>query len=489
MLRVEEVHVLRHKVLVEGLSLRRVAQELGISRNTVRRYLTQSEPVRVERVPRRRPVYEQAAPRLAQLIDEWSPRTTPKQRLTATRLHRQLREEGYAVGITLVRDYLREWRRRQAEVYVPLAYRPGELGQVDFFEVTVEEDGRRRKAWKFLLRLMYSGRDFVWLYDRCDQLAFLDGHVRAFAHLGAVPERLVYDNLAAAVRRRLFPKRQLTARFRALASHYLFEPSFTRPRQGHDKGGVEARGQAIRLQHLTPIPRGGSLGELSTWLLAEVDRHAPARVWERFAEEHRCLRPLPEVAFDPRRVQPASVSRQALVRVEGAWYSVPSSWAGLRVLAFVAVDEVELCCRDERVVHPRQPFGGRLVRYRHYLPELARKPQAVRQVAPELVAELGEPFGRLWELLVAAHGAPEAARTLARLLGAMREHGEEPVRTALEASLAHARQLPFDELGLQRLLAAPGPITTVAVPPRLAQYEVESASAAVYDALLGEPVR
>jgi len=36
------------------------------------------------------------------------------------------------------------------------------------------------------------------------------------------------------------------------------------------------------------------------------------------------------------------------------------------------------------------------VRYRHYLPELAKKPQAVHQVAPELVAEL---FSRLWDLL------------------------------------------------------------------------------------------
>jgi transposase len=171
MLRVEEVHVLRHKVLVEGRSRRQVARELGISRNTVRRYLTLAEPVRRERAPRPRPVFERVQPRLDELIAQWSERTTLKQRLTATRLHRQLREEGYAVGVTLVRDHLREWRRRQAEVYVPLVHHPGEEAQVDFFEVTVEVGGERRKAWKFLLRLMYSGRDFTWLYERCDQLA------------------------------------------------------------------------------------------------------------------------------------------------------------------------------------------------------------------------------------------------------------------------------------------------------------------------------
>ena len=51
------------------------------------------------------------------------------------------------------------------------------------------------------MRLMYSGRDFVRLYDRCDQLSFLDAHVRAFAYLGGVPERIVYDNLSAAVKK------------------------------------------------------------------------------------------------------------------------------------------------------------------------------------------------------------------------------------------------------------------------------------------------
>ena len=51
------------------------------------------------------------------------------------------------------------------------------------------------------MRLMYSKRDFAWLYDGCTQLAFLDGHVRAFEHFGGVPARCVYDNLGAAVKK------------------------------------------------------------------------------------------------------------------------------------------------------------------------------------------------------------------------------------------------------------------------------------------------
>jgi predicted DNA-binding protein (UPF0251 family) len=48
----DQVHVVRHKVLVEGLSARRVAREMGVSRNTVKRYLSQAAPVRVEQVAR-----------------------------------------------------------------------------------------------------------------------------------------------------------------------------------------------------------------------------------------------------------------------------------------------------------------------------------------------------------------------------------------------------------------------------------------------------
>ncbi len=175
-----------------------------------------------------------------------------------------------------MREYLRERRRQRREVYVPLVHRPGEA-QVDFFEVVVELGGERRKAWEFLLRLMYSGREFAWLYERCDQLAFLDGHVRAFTYLEGVIRRCVYDNLKSAVRKIVGAQRELSGRFLALVSHYLFEPDFTRIGEGHDKGGVESRGKAIRLQHLTPIPRGDSLEELSRQLLPDLEAAFDAR--------------------------------------------------------------------------------------------------------------------------------------------------------------------------------------------------------------------
>ena len=481
MLGVQDIYALRHKVLVEGKSQRQVAREMGLARDTVRRYLATPLPEPRKR-KRPRSVLEQVRPRLEQLVEEWSERTTAKQRITGRRLQRALREEGYEVGLTLVLEYLREWRRTRAEVYVPLVHRPGESAQADFFEVSVELAGERRKAWLFLMRLMHLGARLRAAL-RAPGPARLPRRSRAGlrplrrgapAHGLRQPRSRGAAGAVPAPR----PERALRGARQPLRRRALLRA----PRRGARQGRVESRGRGVRLQVLTPIPRGDSLGELSERMQGEVDRLAPQRVWERFASEQPALRPLPDVAFEARRLQPVSVSRSALVRVEGAWYSVPERWAGLSVTAWLGVEEVTLSLGAEQVSHPRQRFGGRRVSYRHYLGELSRKPQALRQVAPELLAELGEPYGRLWALLEDERGGHEAARALARLLRAPAEHGEARVRDALEACLAGDGR--FDELAFRRSLAGARERHEVAVPEALRGYRVERASARDYDRLL-----
>ena len=95
---------------------------------------------------------------------------------------------------------------------------------------------------------------------------------------------------------------------------------------------------------------------------------------DRFGEELEKMRPLPPVPFQAAKVVPVSVRSTSVVRVEGAWYSVPSQWARLDATAYVEVEEVRIVCRGEEEVYPKERFGGRQIRYRHYLSELARKP-------------------------------------------------------------------------------------------------------------------
>ena len=476
----DQVHVVRHKVLVEGRSARQVAREMGVSRNTVKRYLSQAAPVRVEQVARGRPVWEKAGGRLEALLVE-SPRWTGgKQRLTATRLHAMLIAEGLTIGVTTVREAVAEWKRRRREVFVPLVYPAGDLAEVDFFEVLVDLAGARIKTWMFVMRLMHSGRDFAWLYTRQDQTSFLDAHVRAFAHFGCVPQRIAYDNLKAAVTKTLVgSERLLASRFEALSSHYLFEACFCRPRTGHDKGGVESRGKAIRWQHLVPIPRGADLGVIRGALLARLDAEHDAM---RFAAERAQSLPLPVAPFDPRRTHVLSVSQRSLVCVEGGYYSVPCEWAGLNVTVHVGADDIDIVGPSGAIRRGRIRFGERSIDYRHYVRELAKKPQAVRQVAAELTRDLGPSFVDAWRLLVDAHGPKQGARIFAKVLSHVEVRGIDSVAATLVAAIARSEPL--------LLALAPAPSTyadvdSESLPGNLRGVRVESGCAADYDVLLG----
>ncbi len=487
----DQVYVVRHRVLVQGCSQRRVARELGISRVTVKRYVEGAEPGVRRAVPRARPVADAVRERVEAILGDSKHWTGGKQRLTAKRLRRMLREEGKHAGKTVVQELVADWRRRHQEVFIPLAYKPGDLAEVDFFEVLVDVAGERRKAQLFVMRLMYSGRDFAWLYDRADQVSFLDGHVRAFSHFGCVPHRSVYDNLKAAVRKILVgSERELAARFLALTTHYVFEASFARPATGHDKGGVEARGKGIRWQELVPIPSGETLGEISAALLARLD----ARVTEPrgegvgptigalFADERVRMLPLPATPFRAAAHHVVGLSRRRTLRVEGARYSCPEDWADLEVAVFVGATEVEIAGRAGRVVHDRQPHGGESIDYRHYLRELSRKPQAVRQVADRLIDQLGAPFDALWRLLVDQHGPKRAARVFAQVLAAVRERGQDVVAERVREALATGSHVLL-------LLRAPDPppatVPDEQLPAALVGLDVAAGCAADYDVLLG----
>ena len=361
------------------------------------------------------------------------PRLLGKQRLTSPRIHRELIEEGFAVGERTVRQ--------------------------------------------------------------CDRPCFLDGHVRAFAFLSGVPRRIVYDNLSAAVKRVVgLKERELTDRFKALASHYLFEPCFARSRQGHDKGGVEGRGKSIRLQRLTPILAGPDLDTISAMVRNDVDRlwrqrhHTDGRLLSVLFEEERSLfLPLPAAAFDPRSMEPVAISHSATVKVEGAVCSLPERWARLDAEAWIGARDNRFRCRGEETLRPRQFPGGKRIEYRDYLRELSRKPQAVRQVAPELVAKLGEPYRRLWTLLEQTHGGRQAGRILAGVLGAINDHGQAAVTVALDEALAagaFATEGSGNLLTLTRHLPARPVLTDAVVPLALRTVQIEAGCAADYDLML-----
>jgi hypothetical protein len=165
---------------------------------------------------------------------------------------------------------------------------------------------------------------------------------------------------------------------------------------------------------------------------------------------------------------------------------VPCRWAGLDLIARIGATTVTIVRRDgTRIVHPRKRFGQRSIDYRHYLPELARKPQAVRQVLPDLLRDLGAPFPAVWDHFHAMHAPREAARLFAKVLAYLDTAGVDRVGPALETALRTGTPIL---LALTPSAGATASLGADVVPAAFRDVAVASSRAADYDGWLAEAV-
>ena len=105
----------------------------------------------------------------------------------------------------------------------------------------------------------------------------------------------------------------------------------------------------------------------------------------------------------------------------------------------------------------------------------------MRQVLPDLLRDLGDPFPAIWDQLHGAHGPREAARLFAKVLGQLDTFGAAVVVPALTTALATGTPLL---LALTPARSTPAEIALETVPAPLRDIAVPSGCAADYDAWL-----
>ena len=180
----------RRACMVDGMSIREASRMFGLHRDTVRKMLEYSVPPGYRRRrPPRRPKIGPYAGVIDQIL-EGDLNLPGKQRHTAKRIYDRLRDEyGFDGGYTIVKDYVRERRRRTREMFVPLSHPPGHA-QCDFGEAWAVIGGVKRKVHFFVLYLPHSDAMFVRAYPAETTEAFCNGHVSAFSFLGGVPQSI-----------------------------------------------------------------------------------------------------------------------------------------------------------------------------------------------------------------------------------------------------------------------------------------------------------
>jgi transposase len=382
---------IRRKVLVEGVSKRRVCREHGIAFETLQKILSHPEP----------PGYRQRAPRPQTKLGPYLPAieeilasdrdAPPKQHHTAKRIFERLRDEhGYQGGLTQVRVAVAAYRRRAQEVFVPLRHPPGEA-QFDFGYATVRIGGRDSKAAFAVMSLPYSDAFHVSAYPRECTETFQAAHVAAFRFFGGVPRRISYDNSKIAVKKVMGRERELTREFLRLQSHHLFTHRFCRVARGNEKGHVEGLVGYSRRNFMVPVPEASSFAELNNRLEARCRADLDRTLWgatktkaELLEDDRAAMLPLPPVTFEARRVVQTRANSLSLVRFDRNDYSVPTSFAHHELVVVGGIEEVRIACRDQLVArHPRS-WEREQVSFDpvHYLGLLERKPGALDVARP-----------------------------------------------------------------------------------------------------------
>ena len=271
MLVVETIGRIRREHFVQGKSIKEIARDLRLSRNTVRKVLRSEETsFSYERQVQPRPKLGRWKEELDRLLAA-NAEAPARERLTLIRIFEELRALGYEGGYDAVRRYAARWAKANASAtanaYVPLTFAPGEAYQFDWSHEIVVLDGVTTTVKVAHVRLCHSRMMFVRAYPRETQEMVFDAHERAFAFFRGACRRGIYDNMKTAVETIFVGKdRQYNRRFLQMCSHHLVEPVACTPASGWEKGQVENQVGLVRERFFTPRLRFKSYDELNAWL-------------------------------------------------------------------------------------------------------------------------------------------------------------------------------------------------------------------------------
>jgi transposase len=495
MLIVETIGRIRREHLVKGKSIKEIARDLKISRNTVRRILRSGETsFSYEREVQPRPRLGRWKADLDRMLTT-NAGNAARERLTLIRLFEELRALGYEGGYDAVRRYARTWSREHASqttaAFVPLSFAQGEAYQFDWSHEIVVMSGVTVTVKVAHMRLCHSRMMFFRAYPRETQEMVFDAHERAFAFFKGACTRGIYDNMKTAVDTIFVGKdRQYNRRFLQMCSHHLVDPVACTPASGWEKGQVENQVGLVRERFFTPRLRVKTYDEMNAWLLDKSIAYAKAHphpersdqtVWEVFEEERPNLVPY-RGRFDGFHALPASVSKTCLVRFDNNKYSVNASAVGRPVEIHAYADRI-VVRQDGRAVaeHARHHGRGETIYDAwHYVPVLARKPGALRNGAPFKDWVLPAALERVRRKLA---GSDDGDRQMVAILATVLTDGLPAVEAACAQAISegvHSSDVIINILARQR---DPGPAATILTPDALMLTHAPVADCARYDQL------
>ncbi len=466
-----------HEVLQldrDGMKWRAIARALHVSRNTVKRIVTE------HRAGREQPHSALPAPRGGRSASKLDPFRAEVDRLllaypdiTAQRVFELLRgEKGYQGGDTIVKQLVRSLRPKPPpapSLETPPRV-PGDMSECDWspYEVSfTHAPPQALQAFGYTLR--YSTRKYFDFFEGNGLHPLMDGHQHAFARFDGAALRCTYDSQKPVVLRWEGQQPILNPRFVDFATYYEFAVVAVRHAPNRKPRVERSFWELVRSFFNGRTFR--DLADLKAQLVVWLDTVADLRPLKRmkgrtrlelFAEEQPLLRPLPRHPYDTARVLYKLCDIEGFIAWESNRYSLPYEYVTeilpVRITSTeLFVYKTDLTCIARHALLPRGAqqesiLPGHRPRHADRGPDLDQLRVAFAQMDERAAAFLA----------ALEKAQPRSAGYHARQVLALRESwGCEELATALEHAMAYGA---LEHRAVERILMACG------TPRRLDQY-------------------
>ncbi len=312
-----------HDLHVQGKSVQEIAQELKISRTTVRKYLSHPEAV----IPKPRPPRPSKLDPFKEQITKW---VTEDHCTNCEVIFIRLQKMGYTGGISILKEFVHPLRPVVAGHAPVQRYetKPGEQVQFDWGEFVYEEAGELRKYYGFVAILGYSRMRFVTFVKRCDTPTLIRCLMEAFEYFGGLTRVALTDRMKSVLVEMVENKPKWNCRFADFMVSIGVGARVCKPYTPQTKGKVERSVSHVKKSLWAGITFT-DLDDLNrqahAWcerINARVHRTTHVRPVERLVEEQ--LRPVPaDFAWERFATEERKVSWDGYVSYDGVLYGLP----------------------------------------------------------------------------------------------------------------------------------------------------------------------
>jgi transposase len=215
----------------QGMGIRAIAKKLGISRNTVRKYLKNRASPQYSMRPKAKSKLDDFKPHIDQRLTD-----AEGIRIPAVVILREIKKLGYQGKYTILKDYVKEKQKIIPKKIIRFETDPGHQMQVDWACF------KKGKLSAFIAVLGYSRMAYVEFVKSENLETLLSCHKNAFEFFGGVPHKILYDNMKTVVTKRDAygeSKHRFQKQLWDFAHHYGFVPKLCSPYRPQTKGKVE----------------------------------------------------------------------------------------------------------------------------------------------------------------------------------------------------------------------------------------------------------